>query len=75
MAGYRLSGMHSRTYQADLAEPKSDAMSRRRSDYAGTYGKRLTQNANTAYNDYDAARVRTQPQQHLGRDRGRAGWC
>ena len=48
--------MNSRT---DLAKPESDAMSRRRSDYASTHGNRLTQNVNVAYNDYNVARVRT----------------
>ena len=45
----------------DLAEPESDAMSRRRLDYASMHGNRLTRNANVAYNDYDMARVHTQP--------------
>ena len=48
-------------------------MSQRQLDYASTYSNRLTQNANAAYNDYDAARVYTQPQQHLGRDWGKGG--
>ena len=45
----------------DLAKPESDATSRRRSDHTGTYGNRLTQNTDAAYDDYDAAQVRTQP--------------
>ena len=45
----------------DLAEPESDAMSRRQLDYAGIHGNRLTRNVNAAYNDYDAVRVHTQP--------------
>ena len=45
----------------DLAKPESDAMSRKQSDYAGTHGNRLTQNANAVYNDYDAVWVCTQP--------------
>ena len=47
----------------DLAEPESDVKSRRRSDYAGAHGNRLPlQNANAAYDNYDPAWVRTQPQ-------------
>ena len=29
------------------------------------------QNVNTVYDDYDAAQVCTQPQRHLGQDRGK----
>jgi len=48
--------LNSRT---DLAKPESDTMSQRQSNHIGTYGNRLTQNTNAAYNNYDAAQVRT----------------
>jgi len=46
-------------------------MSWRWSDDAGVHGNRLTRNINVAYDDYDAAQVRTQPQWHLGWDLGK----